>query len=151
MSASSVAFPTSFDRFTAINQWDFEYRTCKKTHLPIPVALFITEQRTGTEYGPYNREQLLKMKRAPVDTGPSSLNTSYSIPAELSCIMRLVGWSIPRNLMCSYFEMCALVNGADIEGLEKKRPNLHEACDLYGLPHASSAHKKRMRDHDHGQ
>ena len=48
--------------------------------------------------------------------------------------------------MCTYFEMCALVNGADIEGLEKKRPSLHEACDLYGLPHASSAHKKFMRE-----
>ena len=44
------------------------------------------------------------------------MSTSYSIVAELSCIMAL-GWPIPHNLMCSYFEICALVNGADIEGL----------------------------------
>jgi DNA polymerase family A len=145
MSASFAGFPTSFDPFTAIYQWDFEFRTCKKTHLPIPVALFVKEQRTGAEFGPYNREQLLKMKRAPFDTGPSSLSTSYSIVAELSCIMAL-GWPIPHNLMCSYFEICALVNGADIEGLEKKRPGLLEACELYELPHSSPAHKKYMRD-----
>ena len=69
MSASSVGFPTSFDRFTAIYQWDFEFRTCKKTHLPIPVALFVKEQRTGVEYRPLQSRATAEDENGPVRYG----------------------------------------------------------------------------------
>ena len=58
----------------------------------------------------------------------------------------MLGWSIPCNLICSYFETIAAINGLDIEGLEGKRPTLLESCDLYGLEHSSPARKKYMRD-----
>ena len=45
--------------------------------------MFAKEQRTGAEIGPLRREQLLACDRAPFDTGPDVLVTSYSIVAEL--------------------------------------------------------------------
>ena len=102
------------------------------THHPIPVALFVKEQRTGAEIGPFNREQILKMKRAPFERDLTTLHTSYRIVAELSCIM-VLGWPIPRNLICTYFEMCALLTVLTSRGWRDKRPSLLEACELYGL------------------
>ena len=144
MSCNCAGLPPSFDRFREIWRHDFEYRQ-DANHLPVPVALFAKEQRTGREIGPFNREQLLAMTRAPFDTGPDVLVTSYSIVAELSCFLAL-GWPMPHNLICTYFETCAAINGLDIEGLLKRRPRLLEACELFGLPHSSPERKKYMRD-----
>jgi DNA polymerase-1 len=144
MSGSSVDFPTSFDRFETIYDCDFEFRQ-DVNHLPVPVAFFAKEQRTGTEFGPFDRKELLKMRSAPFPTGRASLVTSYSIVAELSCF-KVLDWQRPHNAMCTYFETCAAINGMDFEGLEERRPGLIEACDLFGLPHVSTkAHKDFMR------
>jgi hypothetical protein len=72
------------------------------------------------------------------------LVTSYSIVAELSCF-KVLGWPLPRQLLCSYFETAAAINGLDIIGLEEMRPGLLEACDLFAIPHMPKDHK-RMRD-----
>ena len=133
MSCSSAGLPNSFDRFDAIWHIDFEFRQ-DANHHPVPVSMFGKEHRTGAEIGPLTRDQLLKLRRAPFDTGPDALVTSYSIVAELSCF-KVLGWPMPRNLLCSYFETCAAINGLDIVGLEKKRPRLLEACDLFAIPH----------------
>jgi hypothetical protein len=69
MSCNSAGLPLSFNRFREIQQIDFEFRQ-DRNHLPVPAALFVKEQRTGVELGPFNREQLLAMRRAPFDTGP---------------------------------------------------------------------------------
>ena len=53
---------------------------------------------------------------------------------------------MPRNLLCSYFETSAAINGLDIVGLVEKRPRLLEACDLFAIPHMPTDHKKHMRD-----
>ena len=90
MSDSCVGLPTSFDRFRAIWHVDFEFRQ-DDNHLPVPVAMFAKEHRTGVEIGPLDRDQLLQMRQAPFDTGPNALVTSYSIVAELLCF-KVLGW-----------------------------------------------------------
>jgi hypothetical protein len=144
MSCNSAGLPSSFDRFRKVWRIDYEFRQ-NKNHLPVPVAMFAKEHRTGQEVGPLTREQLLASTRLPFDTGPDVLVTSYSIVAELSCFLEL-GVPIPQNLICSYFETCAVINGLDIEGLKERRPKLPEACELFGIEHTSLARKEYMRD-----
>ena len=134
----------SFDRFRAIWHVDFEFRQ-DDNHLPVPVAMFAKEHRTGAEIGPLRRDQLLKLRRAPFEIGPDVLMTSYSIVAELSCF-KVLGWPMPRHLLCIYFETSAAINGLEIVGLEKKRPSLLEACDLFAIHHMPKNHKKHVRD-----
>jgi hypothetical protein len=144
MSNNCAVLPTSFDRFREIWDHDFEFRQ-DGNHRPIPVALFAKEHRTGAEIT-MRREQLLACTKAPFDVGPDTLVTSYSIVAELSCF-RVLNWPLPRNLLCTYFETCAAINGLDIVGLTEKRPGLLSACDLFGIPHSmTTEHKDHMRD-----
>jgi DNA polymerase I len=141
MSSNCVALPTSFDRFREVWNHDFEFRQ-DTNHRPEPVALFAKEHRTGTEIS-MDRAQLLASKRAPFDIGPDTLVTSYSIGAELSCF-RVLRWPLPRNLLCTYFETSAAINGLDITGLTEKRPKLVEACELFNIPHIDAADKARI-------
>jgi hypothetical protein len=144
MSSNCAGLPTSFDRYREIWDHDFEFRQ-DGNQRPVPVALFAKEHRTGTEIT-MRREQLLACTKAPFDVGPDTLITSYSIVAELSCF-RVLNWPLPRNLLCTYFETCAAINGLDIVGLTEKRPGLLGACDLFGIPHRmTTEHKDRMRD-----
>jgi len=142
--------PTSFGRFRAIWHCDFEFGF-DANHLPVPVAMFAKEHRTGTEIS-LRRHQLLSMRQAPFDTGPDTLVTGYAVVAELSCF-RGLAWPRPRHVLCTYFETAAAINGLDIDGLEAKRPSLLEACDLFGIPHMPKEHKAHVRElilgHDH--
>lgn len=99
----------------------------------MPVSLSCKEYRTGAEIGPLNRNEILKLRRAPFDTA-RALMTSYSIVAELGCF-KVLDLPFPENVLCTYFETCAAINGLDIAGLQKKRPKLSEACDLFGIEH----------------
>jgi hypothetical protein len=93
-----------------------------------------------------DRARLLACVRAPFDTGPDTLVTSYSIVAELSCFQAL-SWPMPRNVLCTYFETAAATNGLDLVGLTNKRPSLLEACDMFGIPARMTAERKTyMRD-----
>jgi len=143
MSCSSVGLPSSFDRFREIWEHDFEYRQ-DQNHCPVPVALFAKEHRTGAEIS-MRREQLLTSTRLPFGQGADTLVTSYSNVAELNCLNTL-GYPIPPNLLCTYTETCAAINGLDIDGLTEKRPSILEACDLFDIPHMTKECKARMRD-----
>jgi DNA polymerase-1 len=143
MSNNSAALPTSFDHYREIWNHDFEFRQ-DANHCPVPVAMFAKEHRTGAKIT-MDRAQLLASTRAPFDTGPDTLVTSYSIVAELSCFQAL-SWPMPRNLLCSYFETSAVINGHDIAGLTEKRPKLVEACELFGIPHIDAADKAHIID-----
>jgi DNA polymerase I len=143
MSCGYVGLPNSFDRFREVWHWDFEWRY-DSNHLPVPVAMFAQEHRTGAEVA-MRRDQLLSCTRVPFAHGPDVLVTSYSAPAELvACIM--LGWSFPHHVLCTYFETSAAINGLDIDGLTMKRPKLLEACDLFDIPHMAAAHKVHMID-----
>jgi len=143
MSCGCAALPTSFDRFQEIWHVDFEFRQ-DDNHQPVPVAMFAKERRTGTEVS-MRRPQLLACTRAPFDTGHNTLVIGYSVIAELSCF-RVLHWPAPRNVLCTYIETSAAINGLDIEGLTEKRPKLIEACNLFDIPHMSGQHKTEMRD-----
>jgi hypothetical protein len=102
------------------------------------------ERRTGRTIvmrGP----ELRACRQAPFDVGDAVLITSYSIPAELGCFLAL-RWELPRHVLCTFTECIAQINGLDIVGLEKRRPKLFEALDLYGLPHPALSYKMEMRD-----
>jgi DNA polymerase-1 len=138
---NSAAWPTSFNRYREIWGHDFEFKI-DDNHRPVPIALFAKEHRTGREIS-MRRAQLLACTKAPFDTGPDTLVTSYSIVAELSCF-RVLRWPLPTNLLCTYFETSAAINGLDITGLTEKRPKLVEACELFGIPHIDAADKARI-------
>jgi hypothetical protein len=121
MSNSCVGLPSSFDRFREIWHVDFEFRQ-DANHLPVPVAMFAKEHRTGAEIS-MRRHRLQTCARAPFDTGSDSLVVAYSIVAELTCFRQL-NWPPPRNALCTYFETSAQINGADIVALAEKRPSL---------------------------
>ena len=143
MSSSCAGLPSSFDCFREIWQWDFEFRQ-DENHQPVPVAMFAKEYRTGTEIS-MRRAELLTSTRIPFDAGSETLVTSYAAVAELICC-DVLHWPPPRHMLCTYFETSAAINGLDIDGLEKKRPSLLEACDLFGIPHMTKEHKTRMRE-----
>jgi hypothetical protein len=122
---------------------DFEYRL-DACHHPVPVCMFAQEQHTGQEIS-LRHDELLKLRRAPFDTGPNDLLIAYSAHAELSCFQAL-GWPFPYNTIDVFVETCAAINGLEIEGLEEKRPNILEALELFGLPSRyTKAEKEAMR------
>jgi DNA polymerase I len=144
MSSNCAGLPSDFDRFREVWHVDFEFRQ-DANHRPVPVAMFAQEHRTGTKIS-MRRAQLLASTRAPFNTGPDNLMVAYSAVAELTCFAML-RLSEPRNVLCTYSETSAQINGMDIDGLTEKRPNLLEACDLFDIPHRMTAeHKARMRD-----
>ena len=140
MSCNSAGLPSSFDRFREVWQIDFEFRQ-DANHCPVPVAMFAREHRTGAEVF-MRRDQLLSSTRLPFDIGPDVLVTSYSNVAELSCL-KVLNYQMPRNLLCTYLETSAAINGLDIDGLEMKRPKLREACDLFSITYAMSKERKQ--------
>jgi DNA polymerase I len=143
MSSSSAGLPSSFDRFRQIWHWDFEFRQ-NANHCPVPVAMFAKEHRTGAEIS-MRRAELLASTRLPFDAGRETLVVSYAAVAELTCC-GMLHWPAPRNVLCTYFETSAAINGLDIDGLTMKRPSLLEACDLFDIPHMSKDHKTEMRE-----
>ena len=143
MSCAYAGLPSSFDRFAEIWSHDFEFRI-DHCHRPVPVAMHAREHRTGTEIA-LRRDQLLGLTHAPFNTGPDTLVTGYSVVAELTCFL-ILGWPLPRHVLCTYFETCAAINGQEIVGLEKKRPKLIEACDLFGIEHVSAENKAHFID-----
>jgi hypothetical protein len=145
MSCGCAGLPSNFDRFKEIWSHDFEFRI-DDCHRPVPIAMHAREHRSGTEIA-LREEQLRKLTRAPFDTGPDSLVTGYSVLAELTCF-KVLGWPCPRNVLCTYFETSAAINGQEIEGLTVKRPSILEACDLFQIrhDHMTAERKAFMRD-----
>jgi hypothetical protein len=145
MSVNCVASPTDpLARFSTIWHVDFEFRQDAYLH-PLPVCMFAKEQRSGREIFMW-RDELLACLRVPFDTGPHDLMVAYQASAELECF-RLLNWQFPYNVLDAYVETIAAINGQDIVGLEKKRPNILEALALFNLPSAyTKAEKDAMRD-----
>jgi hypothetical protein len=143
MSRSFAGLPSSFDRFRAVWDIDFEFRH-DENYRPVPVSLFAKEHRTGAEIAMWQGE-LSHATRLPFHDGNDTLVTAYMAVAELNCLDRL-NWPPPRNLLCTYVETSAAINGLDIVGLTEKRPSLLEACELFGVPHVAKEYKAAMRD-----
>src|SRR5262249_27177376 len=117
MSCVCAGLPSSFHRFREIWSRDYEFRS-DDCHRPVPVAMHAREHRTGTEIS-LREEQLRTLTQLPFGAGTDSLTTGYAVAAELSC-EQMLGLPRPRNVLCTYFETCAALNGQEIVGLEKK-------------------------------
>ena len=89
----------------------------------------------------YNRPDLLAMKRAPFDTGPSALFVAYYAPAELDCFLRF-GWDLPHNTIDLFVEFRALTNGLSLP----HGASLLGAMAHYGLASMAPQEKEAMRD-----
>ena len=144
MSSNCAALPISFDCFQAVWHADFEFRF-DANHCPIPVSLFAKEHRTGAEIF-LRRPELLARRRAPFDTGPGVLVTGYSLVAELSCF-RVLDWPAPLHGLCTYIEVAAAINGADIVGMTERRPKLLEAANLFSIPHPEMSFERKDAIH----
>jgi hypothetical protein len=138
-----VDLPTKFDRFREIWGWDTEFRP-DANHRPDLVTLFAKEIRSGRTVR-MRLTDLVAARKLPFGDKPDTLVESYSAVAELACCLT-AGVRMPLNVLCTYAETSALVNGQDIEGLSEKRPTLLEACDLFLIEHMDKERKAAVRD-----
>ena len=119
MSTSFAASPNNWwERFREEWHIDFEYRE-DANHLPIPVSLCAIERHSGTVIF-LRRDQLLKLKQAPFNTGPDSLIVAYAANAEISCFL-VLGWPRPVNILDLYVETIAAINGDTTVWLEEEQ------------------------------
>jgi hypothetical protein len=123
--------------------WDTEFRP-DANRRPDLVTLFAKEIRSGRTVR-VRLADLLASGRLPFGNEPDTLVESYSAVAELACCLT-AGVRMPHNVLCTYAETIALINGQDIEGLEEKRPGLLETCDLLGIEHMDKERKRAVRD-----
>jgi DNA polymerase I len=143
MSGNFAGLPTSFDRFREVWGWDTEFRP-DANHRPKLVTLFAKEIRSGREVR-VRLPDLLSSGRLPFGGAPDTLVESYSAVAELSCCLT-AGVTMPHNVLCTFAETSALINGLEIDGLTERRPGLLEACDLFQIQHMTKEKKVAMRD-----
>jgi hypothetical protein len=138
-----VDLPSKFDRYREVWGWDTEFRP-DANHRPDLVTLFAKEIRSGRTVR-MRLADLLATGRLPFGNEPDTLVESYSAVAELACCLT-AGVAMPRNVLCTYAETSALINGLEIDGLTEKRPTLLEACDLFAIEHMDKERKNAARD-----
>jgi DNA polymerase I len=140
---SCVDLPSKFDRFREVWGWDTEFRP-DADHRPDLVTLFAKEIRSGRTVR-MRLADLIATGRLPFGNEPDTLVESYSAVAELACCLS-AGVAMPANVLCTYAETSALINGLEIDGLTAKRPTLLEACDLFAIEHMDKERKDAVRD-----
>lgn len=121
---------------------DFEYSAgLDEGEHPWIVCMVARELFTGRELRLW-RDDLLKLRSAPFDTGPNSLFVAYFASADLGCFLEL-GWPLPRNIIDLYVEFRAKTN------IGGKRPSgfhsLLGALTWHGLAALNSDQKELMR------
>ena len=102
------------------------------------LCLVAKELRTG-ETRRWWRDELLRLKSLPIDTGSDAVFVSYLASAELRCFIEL-GWPFPDNVLDAFVEHRALTNGHRLP----TKNDLLGALALRGLPHIESAQKEAM-------
>lgn len=135
--------PSDFGRFREVWGWNTEFRP-DANRRPDLVTLFAKEIRSGLTVR-MRLADLIAVGRLPFGDKPDTLVESYSAVAELACCLT-AGVAMPANVLCTYAETSALINGLEIDGLTEKRPSLLEACDLFGIEHMDKERKDAVRD-----
>jgi hypothetical protein len=107
-------------------------------------TLFAKEIRSGRTVR-MRLADLLAAGKLPFGNEPDTLVESYSAVAELACCLT-AGVRMPLNVLCTYAETIALINGQEIESLTEKRPSLLETCELLGIEHMGKDEKAAVRD-----
>jgi hypothetical protein len=108
------------------------------------VTLFAKEIRSGRTVRARITD-LIAVGHLPFGNQPDTLVESYSAVAELACCLT-AGVAMPANVLCTYAETSALINGLEIDGLTEKRPTLLEACELFAIEHMDKERKTAVRD-----
>jgi hypothetical protein len=136
---------------------DFEFRIADGG-FPYVVCLVAREYRSGHEIRLW-RDELLKLRRAPFNTGNDAVVVAYYASAEIGCFLQL-GWPLPDNLLDLFAEHKLSLNGIPAPPKERKkktstsgkakksegRDSLLGALAIRGLAHIDAGEKEAMRD-----
>jgi len=112
--------------------------------------MYAREERSGATISLW-RDELLRLPRAPFDTGPDSVMVAFASNAELQCFLAL-GWPFPTHVLDPYVENIVAINGNTAvwpppdEKKRKGRPGLLDTLKLHGLPARPQEHKDRIRN-----
>src|SRR5215469_6710827 len=97
------------------------------------------ELRSGRELQLW-RDDLIRLARAPFDTGPEAVMVAYAAAAELSCFLEL-GWPLPVNVIDLFAEHRVATNGLKLPCDN----SLLGALAIRGLAHIDAGEKDEMR------
>jgi DNA polymerase-1 len=117
---------------------DFEFQD-NDGDQPLVLCMVAKEFNSG-ETIRLGRDELLRLKKAPFDTGPDALVVAYLASAEMRCFLAL-GWPIPHNLLDLYVEHRVQTNGRYLP----TGNGLIGALAIRGLVHIEAADKEAMR------
>jgi hypothetical protein len=87
---------------------DFEFQ-CEDGERPRPICMVAKEVFTG-ETRRLWRDDLLRLKEAPFESGSDAVMVAYLASAELGCLLQL-GWPLPHNVLDLYVEHRVHTNG----------------------------------------
>jgi DNA polymerase I len=117
---------------------DFEWRAASGCP-PEPLCLVSVDSRTGIARR-YWADDLRRLKEAPFPTGQDVVVTSFSLASDL-VNFAVLGWRMPRNLVCGYAEHRCRYNGtpSDLDD------DLIGALARRDIPYLMAAEKEQIR------
>jgi DNA polymerase I len=127
---------------------DFEFRS-DPGERPFVVCMVAREFKSGRLIRMW-RDELLKLRKAPFDTGRDCAFVCYFAPAELGCFLEL-GWPMPANIIDLFTQHRVETNGRELlgkkihKGPQSKRNSLLTALAIRGLAHIDAGEKDAMR------
>jgi DNA polymerase I len=79
-----------------------DQRNCQdaNSERPWPLCMVARELTSQREFRLW-RDDLLKLRAAPLNVGDRSLVVAYAVAAEVSCFLSL-GWPLPANILDLY-------------------------------------------------
>jgi hypothetical protein len=104
-----------------------------------PICLTATEVFTGERRRLW-RDELLRLKKLPFDTGADVLVVCFYAPAEMGCLLSL-GWPLPPNVIDLYAEHRVFTNSS-----RRIDNSLLSALAMRGLPAMTAGDKDVMRN-----
>ncbi len=126
-------------RFSSVTFIDFEYATTENGQA-YPLCMVVRDFSSGkTER--YWREELLRLDRAPFDTGPCGLVVAYYASAEIGCF-RMLGWSVPCNVVDLFTVFRGMTNGRQLP----HGAGLLGAMSYFGIMSIAAEEKEEMRE-----
>jgi hypothetical protein len=117
---------------------DFEF-SASDGERPTPVCMVAREFRTGRLLYLW-RDQLQRLNKPPIDTGPSTLIVAYFASAELGCFLAL-DWPMPSRILDLYAEFRCLTSGLTVPCGN----SLLGALGYHGLDGLAAVEKESMR------
>jgi hypothetical protein len=118
---------------------DFEFNSASDGDRPRPVCMVAKELRSQREIRLW-REDLIRLRAAPFDTGPAALFVAYFASAEMNCFLAL-GWPLPVHVLDLFCEHRVATNGR-ITGFGN---SLVDALQMRGLASMGAERKDAMR------